>query len=360
MIVVNTHAYITGSSSIIYANDSILVSAVDDLFGLIILGKANGSGTVAVGGEVEISTIVKHVTAYVDDDVTLDALANGDGLTAPTGSFNVSWTDKPNAEFDPGAIVGDIITLNEHGYQTGDQVVYNNSFEDEQQESESDEDYQNRLNEASVGGLNTGQAYYIIWESDNSFRLAETYEDAMAGNAIALTGSVAVGDTHRIEIAYGITVTPSNIDPSTDVSGDVITMNDHGFVTGDPVTYSNGGGDSIGGLEDGGTYYVIRLTDNTFQLATQKTNAEYDVAIALDASLATGTEHMIWDGVVNDPSSSYQIPGISSTSGNFNNDDDPDTDMDSGTQDDFNNALLSERTTQSSFYNDLWFGNHSH
>ena len=344
VLVVNTHAYITGSSSVIMANDSILILAVDDMFALVIVGTANGAGVVAVGGDVQVSSIVKHVTSYVDDNVTIDALSNGDGLTAPTGNFNISWAAKPNTDFNPADISGDVITLQDHGYETGDQVIYNNCNDLEQEEDETDQEYKDRLNQISVGGLNTGQAYYIIKESDNTFRLALTYENAIAGNAITLNKSEATGDTHKIEIAYGITVKPTSINPSSDVVDNKITLQDHGFNTGDSVTYSSGGGEVIGGLEEGVSYYIIKIDANTFMLANRKTAAQNGIAITLDPTFTTGSEHLIWDGAVEDPGTGYQIPGLSSVSDDINND--GESDLDSDSEQDFSNMLNSERTSQ--------------
>ena len=50
------------------------------------------------------------------------------------------------------------------------------------------------------------------------------------------------------------------------VNGAVITIG-HGFVTGDEVTYSDGGGTAITELTDGRNYHVISLNANTLSLA---------------------------------------------------------------------------------------------
>ena len=47
----------------------------------------------------------------------------------------------------------------------------------------------------------------------------------------------------------------------------IVTPTPHGFADGQQVIYDNGGGASIGGLTDGGTYYVIRLSSTKFQLS---------------------------------------------------------------------------------------------
>lgn len=72
--------------------------------------------------------------------------------------------------------------------------------------------------------------------------------------------------------------------PTTDVSGNVITETAHKFVTGQKVTYSNGGGTSITGLTTNTDYYVIRLTADTFSVADT-----YALALAGTAITLSGT-----------------------------------------------------------------------
>jgi hypothetical protein len=53
----------------------------------------------------------------------------------------------------------------------------------------------------------------------------------------------------------------------------IITINNHGLVTGNAIVYYNRGGASITNLTDGTTYYVIRDGSNTIKLATTAANA---------------------------------------------------------------------------------------
>ena len=52
------------------------------------------------------------------------------------------------------------------------------------------------------------------------------------------------------------------------MSGAAITISSHGFVTGDEVTYSDGGGTAIAELTDGGQFFVTRVDANTINLST--------------------------------------------------------------------------------------------
>lgn len=120
--------------------------------------------------------------------------------------------------------------------------------------------------------------------------------------------NVPVGDT-RIEntllSVLNKTLTPfydstythtSTFDGSSNtvvnLTNDRITINSHGFTTGDSVIYKNGNETSITGLSDSTTYYIIRFDDNTIELASTLDNANGGTQIDLIA-LGTGTAHTI-------------------------------------------------------------------
>jgi hypothetical protein len=73
-----------------------------------------------------------------------------------------------------------------------------------------------------------------------------------------------------------LTLLTSGVNTTTDV----ITYVGHGQVTGDALAYNNGGSTSITGLTSGTTYYVSKLTNDTFKL--------YDTAVNATAAGATG------------------------------------------------------------------------
>ena len=49
------------------------------------------------------------------------------------------------------------------------------------------------------------------------------------------------------------------------ISGDTLTFRNHRFLTGQRVTYNDGGGTAIGGLSDG-VYFIIKVDQNTICL----------------------------------------------------------------------------------------------
>ena len=80
---------------------------------------------------------------------------------------------------------------------------------------------------------------------------------------------------------------------------DTITINNHRFLTGSRVTYTNGGGGNIGGLSTGTVYFVIKVDHNTIQLATNASNANAGTSINITGT-GTGVSHTLsvaFDGV---------------------------------------------------------------
>ena len=86
----------------------------------------------------------------------------------------------------------------------------------------------------------------------------------------------------------GFTPTSSNVS----LSGDYIDFNNHKYGSGDQVVYNNGGGTSIGGLTSGNTYYVSRVNNNRFRLATTRSNAIAGTGVVdLNTTEGSGSNH---------------------------------------------------------------------
>ena len=82
------------------------------------------------------------------------------------------------------------------------------------------------------------------------------------------------------------------------ISGDTLTFNNHRFVTGQKVTYNDGGGTAIGGLSDG-SYFIIKEDQSTIKLASSASNATAGTAINLTSGAAGGshTLNIAQDGI---------------------------------------------------------------
>jgi predicted ribonuclease toxin of YeeF-YezG toxin-antitoxin module len=85
-------------------------------------------------------------------------------------------------------------------------------------------------------------------------------------------------------------------DTDVDDTSHEISYTSHGLVTGDKITYTDGGGTAISGLTDGGTYYVIRIDANTLQLATSAANATAGTEIGITSGI--GSNHKITYGTM--------------------------------------------------------------
>ena len=104
------------------------------------------------------------------------------------------------------------------------------------------------------------------------------------GNLIVLDGAVkAITGENLVNFDGNSGVTSAS---------DTITVPSHRFITGDPVIYHDGGGTTISGLTDGDLYYIIRVDDDNFKLATTSANASAGTAI--DISAGSGIGHCIY------------------------------------------------------------------
>ena len=238
-----------------------------------------------------------------------------------------------------------------HGFSTGDKVVYSNG------------------GGTDWAGLTDGNTYYVVKTDNNFIKLASSAANATAGTSVDLTsvgtgtlhslrrptidlssdrirlpghdlktgdaitydpgsgsaiaisgGALAkdttyyaiVKDANTIELAVSYAnataSTPTPIDITTVGSGkehsfqpstvkladNVINLGDHNYDTGDRIIYNNGGGSDIGGLSDSTTYYAIKVDGQNIKLATTSANAKSGTAIDL-TGIGTGTAHRFTD-----------------------------------------------------------------
>ena len=112
----------------------------------------------------------------------------------------------------------------------------------------------------------------------------------------------ATGENNSFRILDDIKTYTLTFDGSSSsvvsTSDNTITYNEHRFITGQRVTYNDGGGTAIGGLSDG-VYYIIKHDQNSIKLATSESNANNNIPISL-TSLGVGSSHTLnvaFDGV---------------------------------------------------------------
>jgi len=112
----------------------------------------------------------------------------------------------------------------------------------------------------------------------------------------------ATGEANSFKILDEISSYTLTFDGSSagivSVANDTITEREHRFVTGQRVTYNDGGGTAITGLSDG-VYYIIVEDRHTFKLASSANNAAAGTAINL-TGVGVGASHTLnvaFDGV---------------------------------------------------------------
>jgi flagellin-like hook-associated protein FlgL len=168
------------------------------------------------------------ITNLVDDTryVVRDVSGNGFKLSALNSEIiiNISSTGTDPASFT-SVPSSNTINSTGHGFANGQRVTYS-------------------PNDDAILGLIEGDSYYVRNSTSNTFELSETEN----GPIISFTENESDIQTFILNT-------------------DIINSEDHGFSTGDEVVYSADGGTIIGGLSEGGRYFVIRNDDDSFELS---------------------------------------------------------------------------------------------
>ncbi len=228
---------------------------------IIPLTSSTGTGTFTVPEPTS------KVSAYIDNSTVT---AGGQVLVLSGFNNPTTLPDATTLNINPGSDVtvsGDAIHFaSPDGLTTGQEVVYSSG------------------GGTSIGGLTSGQSYYVIVLDPYTIKLAATYDDAVSGTPVQV--SVAGVDTSTNEISLS--------------SGNL------GLYTGEAVVYNAGNGTPIGGLQGGTTYYVIAVDATEIMLADSLNDANNDNPITL-TSAGTGSFTV--------PTSSTPIPLSSAGSG---------------------------------------------
>jgi LPXTG-motif cell wall-anchored protein len=280
-----TAANCAGSRSVVLAGGNARVAATEQLTMTVIAGAIAGGGAAGVGAAAAVPVITKTTSAFLGDFSVLNALGDSAGIGVNTGGFTTTAVD---IRFSPAAIASDGVTLHlpfTHSYTEGEQVLYDDGGGD------------------AIGGLTQGRVYYVHVLSPTDIQLSLT----PGGAPIALTAPARGGESQRLvptDKATAPASTSPYFDPS-DASGTTIALPyDLDVKLGDAVIYSSGGGAPIGGLVDGGVYYVIpgAAGSHTIELADSLCHADPSAtgcdgatqqAIHLDPSVASGRAHSI-------------------------------------------------------------------
>ena len=215
-------------------------------------------------GDAITGSAAANLTITAGTNDTLDLMVNGK-LIAVTLAAGTYTADSLAAEVQKKIIaaipnVTNAITFTgAHGFSTGQEVVYHNA------------------GGTSIGGLTDGIAYYVIKVNDDTIQLASSLANATAATPTAITlTSLGSGDGQSFTptLARSALTFGASAVATTNSSADEISFaSSPGLATGDAVFYDNGGGTSIGGLNDGQTYYVIAVDPTHIKLAATFNNA---------------------------------------------------------------------------------------
>jgi len=106
----------------------------------------------------------------------------------------------------------------------------------------------------------------------------------------------ATGENNSFRILDDITSYTLTFDGSSasvvSTADDTITQTYHRFITGQRVTYNDGGGTAIGGLSDG-VYYVIKNDQNSIKLAPTYADAIASTNIIDLTAVGSGSSHTL-------------------------------------------------------------------
>lgn len=96
-----------------------------------------------------------------------------------------------------------------------------------------------------------------------------------------MTAYCAPSDLYSFGLPRGAVPNPGRLADSVSTSTDAFTLDVHGFVLNDPVSFrAEAGGSLPAPLVEGSTYYAIPLTESTFSVATAEDGDALDLTSA--------------------------------------------------------------------------------
>ena len=177
--------------------------------------------------------------------------------------------------------VNNLFYIPQHGFITNQPVTYSKSTAN-----------------FNVRGLTDGQIYYVNRVDENKFSLLNNKNSA-GGSAVDISGagSQAIGSTHIFTSTPVLTAL------------DQLWIPNHGFTTGDAITYNTGGGAAIASpgsvIINLGVYFAIKIDGDYISLASSSAFAEANTSINITAP-GTGTAHNFVSGA-SKPDGIYRV-----------------------------------------------------
>ena len=266
------------------------------------------------------TTINQNGLLSGDHAVTVSVNSTGQvELTVAGGAGTIVFEEHSNQRADTVktiatadvSLTADTITITGHGFVTGDVLAYANGggADLDQGGSAIGTVYVIRVDDDTIKLASTAQnafagtAYDLDDAGNNSQTLTKAKGDGMAASLTQNTkpadgtssesgtgGSVVLGATDNVTNGdsatqgpvkpFGVeTITIAGTDANTvatsavSTANNTVTITDHGYVTGQKLTYDDGSSTAIAGLTDDTDYYVIKIDNDTIKLASTYANA---------------------------------------------------------------------------------------
>jgi hypothetical protein len=239
------------------------------------------SGSSAVGyceveGKLERIEILNGGFDYVDNPTITITGGNGSAAVAKPNLITINHSVSFNSilESKQVSILNNTISFSSyHKFRDGELVVYETDGQD------------------SVGGLIANSLYYVSVQDSYTVKLHKTYLEAISNTNEINISSYGVG-IHNIKcinpkkILGSISIINSGngyknrkttvISSGINTSSNTITINNHGYKSGEIIYYTSGIS-SIGGLNER-SFYVTKIDENRFKLSkvgTGSTDANF-------------------------------------------------------------------------------------
>ena len=232
----------------------------------LIIADDTGNGCVAhcsVTGSLEKINIIDPGFDYLDTPIITITGGNGSGAKAKVNLVTFDHQESFNASSGVNVSTNIIEFLDYHKFRDYEEVVYDSNTS------------------PVVPGLVSNAVYFVSVQDPYKIKLHKSLNDAVLGiNPINITagstgihyfksknkkrkiGSIEVENKGKNYKNHKTSVTSVGINTSTDV----ITIENHGYSSGELIYYSTDG-TSVGGLSTTSYYYVTKLNDNEFRLS---------------------------------------------------------------------------------------------
>jgi len=272
------------------------VTVKGDGTGLVLGTPVLSAGSVAYIPVTTAGTGYSYVTITISGGGSPTTTATARAIIAPYGGFCSNVSNEIDANF----LVARVSNINTDSYfptRGNAPTAYGTTSS-----------YVNNLTYRSVGLLEDPLQYNsstaasdTLLRNFTEFRYnavtgTVAYGDRYASPTSGLSTPIATVVAERQDNSYVADVVTINAATTINAPAKSINSVGHGLVTGDTVTYSTGGGTTIGNLTNGLSYFVIKVDTDNFKLATSLANATANIAISITAGV--GSNHTFTDTVI--------------------------------------------------------------